>query len=51
VAFLWKGKKEAYGRHCMVNWLTVGRPIHLGGLGVLDLVPLGVALQVHRLWL
>jgi hypothetical protein len=34
-----------------VAWRRVQRPLHLGGLGVLDLHLLGIALHVRWLWL
>jgi hypothetical protein len=35
--FLWKGRKEAIGRHCLVAWSKVARPKELEGLGISDL--------------
>jgi hypothetical protein len=34
-----------------VTWGRVHRPLHLGGLGVLDLRLLGIALRIRWLWL
>lgn len=36
-AFMWKGRKEVNGGHCLVAWGQVKRPTDLGGLGILDL--------------
>ena len=35
--FLWYGRKEAKGGHCLVAWVKVCWPIELGGLGISDL--------------
>lgn len=50
-AFLWRGCKEARGRHCLVAWGIVCRPPDLGGVGVSDLTKLGWALRIRWLWL
>ena len=34
--FLWRGRKEARGGHCLVAWVKVCRPTELGGLGISD---------------
>ncbi|GJM91592.1 hypothetical protein PR202_ga07979 [Eleusine coracana subsp. coracana] len=49
--YIWRGRKEANGGHCMIAWPKVARPKELGGLGVADLKRLGCALQVRWLWL
>jgi hypothetical protein len=43
-AFLWKGRKEVQGGHCLVGWQRICRPRDLGGLGILNLEVLGWAL-------
>lgn len=35
--FLWRGKKEVRGGHCLVAWGRVCRPVELGGLGIFSL--------------
>jgi hypothetical protein len=35
----------------LVTWTRVQRPLHLGGLGVIDMRLMGVALHVRWLWL
>jgi len=50
-AFLWRGRKEANGGHCLVAWPKVTRPIELGGLGISNLQHLGWALRMRWLWL
>jgi hypothetical protein len=45
--FLWRGRKDARGSHCLVAWSRVCRPIGLGGLGIFSLKELGWAL---RMW-
>lgn len=49
--FLWRGRKEANGGHCLIAWPKVSRPKDLGGLGILDLQRFGWALRVRWLWL
>lgn len=49
--FLWKGRKEAQGGHCLIAWQRVARPKELGGLGISNIQSLGWALRVWRLWL
>ena len=49
ISFLWKGKKNANGGHCLVNWPTVTKLKDLGGLGVPDLDRFGRALRLR--WL
>jgi hypothetical protein len=48
-AFLWTGSEVVDGGKCLVAWTRVQRPVHLGGLGVLDLRLMGIALRVR--WL
>jgi hypothetical protein len=47
--FLWTGIEEVQQGKCLVAWPLVHRPVQLGGLGVLDLQRLGMALQLR--WL
>ena len=49
--FLWKGRKDARGGHCLLAWPKVTRPFCLGGLGISDLQKLGWALKLRWLWL
>jgi hypothetical protein len=49
--FLWRGRKETNGGHCLIAWPKVSRPKELGGLGILDLQKFGWALRVRWLWL
>jgi hypothetical protein len=49
--FLWKGRKQANGGHCLVAWGKVTRPKDLGGLGITDLRLLSVALRARWPWL
>jgi hypothetical protein len=49
--FLWKGRKDIKGGHCVVGWTRVCRPLNVGGLGIHDLEILGWALNVRWLWL
>lgn len=49
--FLWRGRKEANGGHCLVAWPLVSRPKELGGLGIHDIKTLGWALRMRWLWL
>lgn len=48
--FLWRGRKDLQGGHCLVAWQQVTRPLHLGGLGV-DLQTMASALRMRWLWL
>jgi hypothetical protein len=50
-AFLWQGRRNINGGHCLVTWERVCRPIELGGLGVFNLKKLGWALRMRWLWL
>jgi hypothetical protein len=49
--YLWKGRIDAKGGHCLVAWPKVTRPKELGGLGIADLQVLKWALRVRWLWL
>jgi hypothetical protein len=35
--FLWRGRKDAKGEHCLIAWGRVCRPLQLGGLGISSL--------------
>jgi hypothetical protein len=50
-AFLWKGRKEINGGHCLLAWNKVARPKELGGLGLFDLRNLRWALRARWPWL
>jgi hypothetical protein len=50
-AFLWRGRRDARGGHCLVAWPKVTRPPELGALGISSLQQLGWALQMRWLWL
>jgi len=50
-SFLWRGRKEAKGGHCLIAWPKVCRTKELGGLGISDLKSLGIALRVRWPWL
>jgi hypothetical protein len=45
--FLWRGRKDAKGGHCLVAWVNVCQPLELGGLGISDLKSLGWALRMR----
>jgi hypothetical protein len=49
--FLWRGRKDAKGGHCLIAWGRVCRPLHLGGLGISSLKELCWALHMRWLWL
>jgi hypothetical protein len=49
--FLWRGRKEARGGHCLVAWDRVCRLLQLGGLGISSLKELIWALRMRWLWL
>ena len=49
--FLWRGRKDAKGGHCLVAWVKVCRPPELGGLGISDLKSLGWSLGMRWVWL
>ena len=50
-AFLWKGRKEVHGGHCLLAWTKVSRPKELGGLGIHELEVLSWALRMKCLWI
>jgi hypothetical protein len=50
-SYLWRGRKEAKGGHCLVAWTTLTRPKEMGGLGIDDLKTLGRTLRVAWRWL
>lgn len=45
--FLWKGRNDIKGDHCIVGWARVCRPLSLGGLGIHNLETLGWALVMR----
>jgi len=47
--FLWKGRRDVRGGHCLVAWPKVTRPWFLGGLGISHLRHLGWSLRLR--WL
>jgi hypothetical protein len=49
--FLWRGRKEAKGGHCVVAWDKVCRPLELGGLGIASLKEMAWALRMRWLWM
>jgi hypothetical protein len=49
--FLWKGRRNAQGGHCIIAWLKVCRPKELGGLGISDIKTLSWALRMRWVWL
>ncbi|GJN24158.1 hypothetical protein PR202_gb11881 [Eleusine coracana subsp. coracana] len=49
--YLWRGRKEVRGEHCLVAWGKVTRPTELRGLGISDIKNLSWALRVRWLWL
>ncbi|XP_044346090.1 uncharacterized protein [Triticum aestivum] len=44
-AFFWKATDVVSGGHCLVAWEQVCKPFEYGGLGVLNLKPLGYAFR------
>ena len=50
-AFLWRGRKDAKGGHCLIAWPKVCRHRELGGLGISDLKRLSCALRARWPWL
>ena len=50
-AFIWAGADTVSGGKCKVAWSAVCMPKDLGGLGLPDLSPLGVALRLRWEWL
>ena len=49
--FVWRGRKEAKGGHCLIAWPKVCRAKELGGLGISDLKSLSCSLRVRWPWL
>jgi hypothetical protein len=49
--FLWKGRTDIRGGHCVVGWSKVCRPISLGGLEIHTLEMMGWSLNLRWLWL
>ncbi|KAM0911172.1 hypothetical protein ACQ4PT_013675 [Festuca glaucescens] len=49
--FLWKGRKDVKGGHCLVAWDKVCTPKEWGGLGIPNLRMMNVALRTRWLWL
>jgi hypothetical protein len=49
--YMWRGRKEAKGGHCLLAWPKVTQPMNLGGLGISDLKFLSIPLRVRWLWL
>ena len=49
--FLWKGRKEIKGGHCLVAWKKADSPKEVGGLGVPNLKYLNLALRCRWAWL
>jgi hypothetical protein len=45
--FLWRGRKEFRGGHCLLAWPKVTRPKELGGLGISELKSLCWALRAR----
>jgi len=49
--FLWKGRKDVRGGHCLIAWPKVTRSIKLGGLSISNLQQLSWAFNLRWLWL
>jgi hypothetical protein len=49
--FLWKGRKDVHGGHCLVASDKVCMPKELGGLGIPNLRLMNMALGKRWLWL
>jgi hypothetical protein len=49
--FLWKGRRDAQGGHCLVAWDRVCMPKGLGGLSIINLWKMNLALRTRWLWL
>ena len=45
--FLWRGRKDAKGGHCLVAWVKVYHPPEHGGLEISDLKSLGWSLRMR----
>jgi hypothetical protein len=48
--FLWAGRHDARGGHCLVAWHNVCQPKEVGGLGLHNLRWLSAALRARWLW-
>jgi hypothetical protein len=46
-AFLWSGSEVIQNGECIVAWRRVQRPLHLGGMGIMDMRLLGIALRAR----
>jgi hypothetical protein len=42
--FMWKGRKNVHGGHCLVAWDRVCMPKEFGGLGIPNLRKMNLAL-------
>jgi hypothetical protein len=49
--FLWKGRKDVKGGHCLVAWDNVCAPKEWGGLGIPNIRMMNLALRTRWLWL
>ena len=49
--FLWKGRRDVHGGHCIVAWDQVCAPKEFGGLGVPNLRLLNTSLRARWPWL
>ena len=49
--FMWKGRKDVKGGHCLVAWNKVASPKECGGLGIPNLKILNLALRCRWAWL
>jgi hypothetical protein len=49
--FLWKGRKDVKGGHCLVAWNKVCTLKEWGGLGIPNLRMMNMALRARWLWL
>jgi hypothetical protein len=49
-AFLWKGRREVNGGHCLVAWEEVTTPKCFGGLDISNLYLLNIALHCQWAW-
>ena len=45
-AFAWQGQKQVNGGSCLVAWDKMQQPLDYGGLGILNMVFMGWALQI-----
>jgi len=46
--FLWRGRKDVKGGHCLVAWPKVCLPKELGGLGISNIQNLCWALRIYK---